>query len=188
MPPGVTFACVRTGMPARLQGLLGTYLDLNQSRGVPSRGKERQQRETERKRGPLGLSPVYSPVHRTEGEWQDDTWPPLSSSFSSNRLARCLISVSDVRRVRSQIIDNANEEKVYAVNIQQSRSSTEEKMPFELSTSRATFPPRIDRRFFLPSTGFHVKLYLYLGDTFSPTTRRSAAHLLKIIPRVQSFE
>lgn len=50
VPPGVTFACVRTGMPARLQGLFETYLDLNQSREVRSREREiEQERQRERK-------------------------------------------------------------------------------------------------------------------------------------------
>jgi len=55
--PGVTFACtVRTGMAARLQGLLGTYLDLNQSRAERAKAEEKRERKSER--APRGLSPV----------------------------------------------------------------------------------------------------------------------------------
>jgi len=41
-------------MAARLQGLLGTYLDLNQSRAERAKAEGKGERES----GPLGLSPV----------------------------------------------------------------------------------------------------------------------------------
>lgn len=73
--PGVTFACVRTGMPARLQGLLGTCLDLNQSRAkCPSQAGGKGKRDVESERTPSDShlcvrARISPPMDRREGEW-----------------------------------------------------------------------------------------------------------------------